>query len=102
MIVEFVRAAELELDDAVAYYNRQRTDLGLEFAREVEAAVARIIEYPFVWQRLAPGVHRCLLNRFQYGLVYRVVDDVVTVYAVMQLKRRPGYWRTRLKSQHPS
>ena len=97
MIVEFVLAAEAELDDAVAYHNRQRAGSGIEFAREVDAAVKRIIEYPHVWQKLARGVRRCQLNKFKYGLVYRVQDDVATVYAVMHLKRKPGYWRKRLK-----
>jgi hypothetical protein len=100
MIVEFVLAAELELDEAVAYFNAQRSGLGVEFAREVNAAIQRIVQYPNVWQRLAGGVRRCQLRRFEYGLVYRVLGDVVIVYAVMHLKRRPGYWRDRLKTSH--
>ena len=96
MIVEFVLAAELELADAVDYYDAQRAGLGNELVRDVASAVQRIIEYPDAWQRLGPEVRRCQLHRFEYGLVYRVRGDVATVYAAMHLKRRPGYWRKRL------
>lgn len=98
MIVEFTLAAEFELDDAVTYYNAVKPGLGLEFVDEVAAAVARIVEFPDAWQRLKGGVRRCQLHRFEYGLVYRVHGKVATVYAVMHLKRRPGYWRERLKA----
>jgi hypothetical protein len=43
MKVEFVLAAEHELDDAISYFEAQRTGLGLEFAAEVALAVARIV-----------------------------------------------------------
>ena len=93
MIVEIVAAAETELDDAIAYYNAQRPGLGSEFA----ATVQRIVDYPNAWQKLAAGARRCQLQRFDYGLIYWVHGDVATIYAVMHLKRRPGYWRKRLK-----
>lgn len=96
MIVEFVLAAEEELEDAFNYFEAQRPGLGREFALEVDAAIGRIKEYPNLWQRLFEGVRRCQLKRFEYGLVYCVRGDVVTIYAVMHLKRRPSYWRKRL------
>ena len=75
---------------------RDHGNLGDEFARDVYQAVMRIAEYPNAWQNLGRGVRRCQLARFEYGLVYRVRGDTATVYAVMHLKRRPGYWRKRL------
>jgi ParE toxin of type II toxin-antitoxin system, parDE len=95
MIVEFVLAAEWEFNDAVAYFDLKRPGLGTEFARDVDRAVQRIVENPQAWQALPGGMRRCRLRRFEYGLVYRVRGDVATIYAVMHLKRKPGYWRKR-------
>jgi plasmid stabilization system protein ParE len=97
MKVEFALPAERELDEAVAYFEAQRAGLGVVFAAEVASAVERIEEYPHVWQSLPGGVRRCLLRKFEYGLVYRVRDDTATIYAVMHLRRRPDYWRKRLR-----
>jgi plasmid stabilization system protein ParE len=99
MIVEFILAAETELDDAVAYLEEQRPGLGAEFARDVAAAIQRIQDFPNAWPQLIEDVRRCQLRRFPYALIYRLRGDVATIYAVMHLKRRPAYWRDRLKSK---
>ena len=99
MKVEFAAAAEHELDEAVAYFEMQRAGLGLVFVSEVAAAVSRIEQYPHAWQSLADDTRRCLLRRFEYGLIYRVRGDVATIYAVMHLRRRPTYWRSRLSNE---
>lgn len=71
--------------------------LGREFAIEVSRAADRMLEYTHAWQRLDDEVPRCQLNRFPYGLVYSIEDDVIVVLAVMFLRREPNYWRDRLK-----
>jgi mRNA-degrading endonuclease RelE of RelBE toxin-antitoxin system len=37
------------------------------------------------------------MQRFPFGLIYRYDSDsdIVTVFAVAHLKRRPGYWADR-------
>jgi hypothetical protein len=34
--------------------------------------------------------------RFPYGVIYRASKDRVDVIAIMHLKRRPGYWKSRV------
>ncbi len=97
MIVEIVPVAEAELQDAIRYYESKQLGLGIMFAVEVDEACRMIGDYPNAWQKVAGGARRCLLRRFKYGLIYRVRGDVATIYAVMHLKRRPEYWRDRLK-----
>ena len=97
MIVVFHEAAQAEVDDAIAHYRAISDDLAHDFREEAERAVERIAERPDAWQPLGNGLRRYLLRRFPYGIVFRVHDDQVKVYAVMHLRRRPGYWRKRLK-----
>ncbi|MCC7250661.1 type II toxin-antitoxin system RelE/ParE family toxin [Hyphomicrobium sp.] len=99
MRIEFAAAAERELDEVVSYFEARRPGLGLAFAAEVASAVARIEQYPNARQSLSGGTRRCLLRKFEYGLVYQVRGDVATVYAVMHLRRRPTYWRSRLDTK---
>ncbi len=47
MTFSFHPRAEQELDKAVRYYEECSSGLGLEFAEEVYAAIARIIAYSF-------------------------------------------------------
>ena len=97
MIVEFHMAAQAELESAAAYYRSISDDLGEAFREEAGRAVQRIAERPDAWQPLGNGLRRYILKRFPYGMVFRVHDGQIKVYAVMHLKRRPEYWRKRLR-----
>ena len=84
--------------DAALYYEAKRPGLGVEFVEEVEAGIAAIPEAAQRWPELAAGVRRYRIRRFPYGLFYRVLaEDEVEIVAVADLRRRPGYWRNRLR-----
>lgn len=46
MQIEFLVAAQAELDEAIDYYNRERAGLGDEFLIEVLRTLERVAEYP--------------------------------------------------------
>ena len=97
MIVVFHEAAQAEVDGAIKHYRAISDDLGEAFRAEAEQAIQRIAERPDAWQPLGRGLRRYILKRFPYGIVFRVHDGQIKVYAVMHLKRRPEYWRKRLR-----
>jgi plasmid stabilization system protein ParE len=100
MRFQFHSAAEDELDQAVEYYERCQSGLGLEFAEEVYATIARIIEYPEVWSQMSRNTRRCLTNRFPYGIIYRIKNNNLHIIAVANLHRRPDFWKERVVSGH--
>ena len=85
MTVRFLAEAEVELDDAVVYYNRQLAGLGTEFATEVRIGLARIEEFPEAWQLFGRRVRRYRLRRFPYGLVYSQIGSEILIVTVMHL-----------------
>ncbi|HEX9604150.1 MAG TPA: type II toxin-antitoxin system RelE/ParE family toxin [Myxococcales bacterium] len=95
------REAEEEIDAAVAWYETQRTGLGLELLEALDEAKARLAESPNALP-LAPGVsvqlgvRRCPVYRFPYWLVFVEVPGEIRVLAVAHSRRRPGFWRSRL------
>jgi hypothetical protein len=95
MKVAFLNAAWGEFLAAVAYYDAQRPGLGDEFAAAVWNGVDHIRDFPNAWQSLGRGYRRYRLKRFPYGLVYKVGKEQTNIFAVMHLRRRPGYWRGR-------
>jgi hypothetical protein len=96
MTFSFHPCAEQELDKAVGYYEEYRSGLGLEFAEEVYATIARITAYPKAWTKLSKHTRRCLLNRFPFGIIFQVKDSIVRIIAVANLNRKPGYWKRRV------
>jgi len=70
-------------------------NLGWEFAEEVYNTIQRILQFPNAWQVMDGDIRRCLTNRFPYGVIYYLNNNVVVILAVMQLKQKPGYWKKR-------
>lgn len=97
MNYQFHPEAEAEFADAVNYYDGADQGLGDDLAAEVAAVIVRILRNPHSWPRYSHRTRRCLCNRFPYSIIYRIADDEIVIYAVMHQKRKPGYWKDRLK-----
>jgi plasmid stabilization system protein ParE len=93
--VEFSLDAEIEFDEATAWYFERDPDVADRFVVDVENTAARIVERPTMRAEIEPGVRRALLHDFPYSLIYRLEDDCVFVLAVMHHKRHPTYWHDR-------
>ena len=90
-------AARTELIEAAAYYEECRPGLGEAFLGEVEGAIDRLSRDPLRWRKIGGRFRRCLVRQFPYGIIYAVEDPEIFVAAIMHLRRKPGYWRGRLR-----
>ena len=95
MKVDFLSIAEIELNDAIDYYNEQSEGLGFELAYEVQKTIERIIHFPEAWFKLSKRTRRCRCKRFPYGVIYQIRQDFILIVAIMHLHRNPGYWKLR-------
>jgi plasmid stabilization system protein ParE len=97
--VRFLDVAEIELDDAIRWYQAQAPGLGDAFLIEVVTAADRIARHPQAWHPLGEGIRRCRLTRFPHALIYAIEPNDVVVLAVAHLHRKPDYWRDRLQQK---
>jgi len=96
MNVTFHPEATQELTEAALYYEGRQLGLGVQFSEEADATIGRIRRYPEAWPKASAMARCCKMNRFPYGIVYRLKPGVIRIYAVAHLNRMPGYWRSRL------
>jgi toxin ParE1/3/4 len=94
-------AAEKELIDAAAFYDRQRPGLGDRFIDEFERVVTLLIEHPELGVRVGDDRRVIVLNRFPFRLVYVLEDSGIRIIAVAHQKRRPDFWRGRVAEPRP-
>jgi len=55
----------------------------------------RVDSFPDAWAFVSANTRRCLVNRFPFGLIYRIKSGTIQIIAVADLRRRPGYWQDR-------
>lgn len=99
MRYEFHPEAVLEFEEAIQFYKQRGRKLGQRLAKEVRAAIAKIVATPDRWRILEEDVRRCLVRVFPYAVLYTTEDDYILIVAIAHGKRRPGYWRHRLAKQ---
>jgi hypothetical protein len=84
---------EFELAEGAAWYESWRRGLGAEFLTEFDAALARIVENPFLYQIVDEDIRRAPLHRFPYGIMYVVSDDELLILTCFHGGRDPRDWQ---------
>jgi plasmid stabilization system protein ParE len=95
-VVTFHRLAAQEFRKARSWYGRRRRAAAVRFIQALDRALQQVAEAPESWP-LYDERHRWVkIKKFPYLLIYRVVaEGRVTIVAVADARRRPGYWRKR-------
>ncbi|GDX83016.1 hypothetical protein LBMAG42_48270 [Deltaproteobacteria bacterium] len=90
----------MELLQERGWYRERSEQAALGFDTTVAAAVALIVETPEVAPVWSPMAHRRVrqwpLRRYPFCLFYVVLDARLVILAVAHVRRRPGYWQSRV------
>src|SRR5688500_4646538 len=96
-IVDFHPEAIAEAREARLWYRLRSQTAEERFHQELRAAIASIREAPHRWPLDTDDLRQCRLSGFPYRLIYWTEGDYSLVVAIAHSKRRPGYWKGRLK-----
>jgi plasmid stabilization system protein ParE len=97
MKLKYHPEASKEIDEAYNWYEAQQADLGLNFINEAEASVLRLLSFPNLNPEISKGIRRAIMPIFPYGIIYSINGDLIEIYAVAHLHRKPFYWKRRTK-----
>lgn len=89
--------AEEEYADAAVSYAGIEPELGARFYDEIERLIRDIRQNPERFRLVDAPIRRHFSDVFPYAVLYVDQPDRVLIIAVMHMKRRPGYWRSRLE-----
>jgi len=95
--VEFDPEAIDEAQEAFRWYSKRSQRAADNFVAELDVAIVRISEQPQLFAQYLHGTRRYLLRRYPYAVVFREQADLIQVVAVAHCKRRPGYWKSRVR-----
>jgi hypothetical protein len=85
-----------DLNQGFLFYEMQSFGLGDYFTSclraDIEGLKITAGVHPIVYQ----DYHRCLSRTFPYGIFYSCDNDIVTIWAVLDLRRDPQWIAERL------
>jgi plasmid stabilization system protein ParE len=91
-------AADREFAKAVAHYHKERPGRAAAFVEEIDRATALLADNPHLGTAGEDGVRAFVIGTFPYTMYYVIRPDRIVVAAISHHRRRPGYWRKRLKA----
>lgn len=96
-IVDLHPEAVAEGREAREWYRARSAQAAELFRRELEQAIGRIREAPETWPRYLHGTRRYVLRVFPYSVIYTTDGENALVLAIAHSKRKPEYWKARVK-----
>ena len=94
--LEIHPSALSDLKSAIGWYLERSEPAAVEFAAEMDRAVALVVESPARWPTGEHGTRKFILNRFPFAVVYREKQTSIQILAIAHGHRNPDYWKGRL------
>ncbi len=88
-------AAELDIADAINWYEAISPALPPAFRLALDTVLNRIADYPTSYALVARGMRRALLRHFPHGVFYLHEASVIHVVGVLPTARDPRVWQAR-------
>lgn len=93
----FQREAREEVLEAARFYAAESPILAGRFLDEIDQLVQLVCVAPRTFRVIDPPCRRALGKTFPYAVVFVDQGERIWIVAVAHLKRRPGYWKDRIK-----
>jgi len=94
--IQILPTAEQDLIDGYHFYELQRAGLGRYFfdtlSSDIESLEFFCGTHPVVF-----GQFRLLSKRFPFAVYYRIENDTVRIYAVLDCRSNPAWLRKRIQ-----
>jgi len=97
MQLQFFEEAEQEVEEQRAWYRKRSEAAEAGYLRELDHAIEQVIAAPDQWPQFLAGTRRYVFPKYPFSLIYFAERDVISVVAIAHEKRKPAYWRKRLR-----
>ncbi len=95
MRVQILDEAQRDLVEGYRFYEGQGKGLGDYFLDSLFSDIDSLQLYAGI-HSVYCGYHRLLSKRFPFAAYYRIENEIVRVYAVLDCRRNPSWTRSRL------
>ena len=87
--------AELDIDNAIHWYEEQQEKLGENFLTALKQTLLVVSKNPLSFRKRYKTVRAVAMQTFPYSLYYILENETIFVIAVIHQKRNPKVWKKR-------
>jgi hypothetical protein len=96
MKIQLLRTAFDDIAFAQEFYEQQQNGLGIYFQDAIFSDIDALVLYAGVHVRVF-GFYRALSRTFPYAIYYKIDDEIVVVWHVLDCRAKPSNLKRKLK-----
>ena len=96
MTIKLLDEAEKDIENGIYFYEAQNQGLGHYFLDTIMADIDSLLIYGGIHIEIR-GYHRLLSKRFPFAIYYKIKNEVIYVYAVLDCRQDPSWLEIRLR-----
>ena len=89
---ELTEDAKFDVGEAILWYYNQNNDVSDEFKFYLSEGINRIFLNPSLFQFKYSDVRVHFIEKFPYGIHYKVNESILQIIGVFHTKRSPKNW----------
>jgi len=96
MTVRILKSAKTDLTAGFRFYEAKQNRLGFYFLETLYSDIDSLLLFAGIHSIHFGKYHRLLSKRFPFAVYYRIADDEILIFAVVDCRRNPAWIRQRL------
>ncbi|MBI3562092.1 MAG: type II toxin-antitoxin system RelE/ParE family toxin [Gammaproteobacteria bacterium] len=97
MNLRILRAAQRDLVEGYWFYEKQKHGLGGHFLNSLYSDIEALLTTAGAHVICFNRYYRLLSRRFPFAIYYRLEQQIVFIYAILDCRRSPAWIRDKLK-----
>jgi hypothetical protein len=97
MKIKILKSASQDLIDGYRFYEKQSEGLGTYFLDTLYSDIDSLAIHGGIHPIYFDKYNRALSKRFPFAIYYRIENQTVLVYAILDCRRSPAWIRKRIK-----
>ena len=98
MKIRILKGAKNDLEEGFDFYEMQEPGIGAYFLTSLSSDIDSLKLYAGIHPQTVTGYYRMLAHRFPFVIYYKIVEDEIRIYAVLDTRRSPTLHYRRLFS----
>jgi hypothetical protein len=95
MNIKILDEAEIDISNGMRFYESQKEGLGDYFFDSIISDIESLYIYAGI-HIVISSYHRLLSKRFPFAIYYKIRDNTIYIYAVLDCRRNPSWIFDRL------
>ena len=98
MRIEILESTERDLIEGFQFYEQQSTGLGNYFLDSLFSDIDSLLIYSGIHVVYHNHFFQMQSKRFPFTIYYKLSDDIVKVYAVLDTRKNPAWLREKIEN----